>query len=281
MRRLLLCTDLDRTLIPNGTHIESPSAKHLFQRLVERDDIHLAYVTGRHRESIERAIRDYDLPIPDYAIGDVGTTIYRVDDKSWKNWPDWQQQLSQNWSQTAMEQLKFFISTIKEFTYQEEEKQNQFKASFYLPLDADIDRLNRCLECEMVRLEMQANLIWSTSEVEGVRLLDILPASANKLHAIRHLMQREQFNWHDTVFAGDSGNDKEVLCSEIQSILVGNAEFEMKQWALINGDETLYIAKGGNWGLNGAYRSGILEGVCHFWPDIRNWMQKMHSQEPN
>jgi len=78
MRQLLLCTDLDRTLIPNGEQAESPRAKELFERLVGREEVTLAYVTGRHRGLIEQAIQEYDLPLPDFAIGDVGTTIYQV-----------------------------------------------------------------------------------------------------------------------------------------------------------------------------------------------------------
>jgi sucrose-6F-phosphate phosphohydrolase len=278
MRRLLLCTDLDRTLIPNGTQPESPQAKKLFGQLVARNDIILVYVTGRHRALIEQAIQEYDLPVPDYAVGDVGATIYQVDNSDWELWADWQQQLSRHWCLPIVDQLKSYISGMPEFTLQEVEKQNQFKVSYYVPLSAEVVGLSDRLESEMAKLEMRANLIWSVSEVEGVRLLDILPPNANKLHAIRHIMQCRQVQKLDTVFAGDSGNDKEVLRSEIQSVLVANAAPEMKQWAFENGDDTLYIAQGGVWGLNGNYRSGILEGACYFWPNVRKWMQELHSQ---
>lgn len=279
MRRLLLCTDLDRTLIPNGAQPESPQAKKLFERLVARDDITLAYVTGRHRTLIEQAIQDYDLPLPDYAVGDVGSTIYQTDTAGWELWTDWQQHLAQNWCHVAIDQLKNCVSAMSEFVLQEVEKQNQFKVSYYLPLSADAVRWNGWLESELARLGAQANFIWSVDEVTQVRLLDILPVRANKLHAIRHIMQRNQFERIDTVFAGDSGNDMEVMRSEIQSVLVANAEPELKQWALANEGESLYVAKGGVWNLNGNYRSGILEGASHFWPDVRHWIQELQSRE--
>jgi hypothetical protein len=227
---------------------------------------------------IEQAIQEYDLPVPDYVVGDVGTTIYQVDQMDWELWTDWQQQLSRHWCLPIVDQLKSYMSGMPEFTLQEGERQNQFKVSYYVPLNADAVRLNDCLESQMARLGMRANLIWSVNAMEGVRLLDVLPSNANKLHAIRYIMQCKEVERLDTVFAGDSGNDKEVMCSEIQSVLVANAEPEMKQWALENGDDTLYIAKGGEWGLNGNYRSGILEGACYFWPNIRKWMQELHSQ---
>ena len=44
MRKILLCTDLDRTLIPNGPHVESPGVRDMFAAFVARDDVQLAYV---------------------------------------------------------------------------------------------------------------------------------------------------------------------------------------------------------------------------------------------
>ena len=82
-QRLLLCTDMDRTLLPNGRQPESPQARRLFQRLVGRESVVLAYVTGRHRALVEKAIDEYGIPVPDYVIGDVGTTIYEVREGGW------------------------------------------------------------------------------------------------------------------------------------------------------------------------------------------------------
>ena len=77
-KHILICTDLDRTLLPNGRQPESPGARDHFARLVAHPEVTLAYVSGRHRELVEDAIRDYRLPLPDWVIGDVGTTIYQV-----------------------------------------------------------------------------------------------------------------------------------------------------------------------------------------------------------
>ena len=54
--RLLICTDLDRTLIPNGTQPESSGARDHFALLVGRPEVTLAYVSGRHRALVETAI---------------------------------------------------------------------------------------------------------------------------------------------------------------------------------------------------------------------------------
>jgi sucrose-6-phosphatase len=76
-----------------------------------------------------------------------------------------------------------------------------------------------------------------------------------------------------TLFAGDSGNDLEVLVSPVRSILVANAHPEVREMAVAQSRELdladrLYCAQG-NWrGLNGNYGAGILEGVAHFRPDL-------------
>jgi hydroxymethylpyrimidine pyrophosphatase-like HAD family hydrolase len=65
---LLVCTDLDRTLLPNGPQAESPGARERFARLVAQPWVTLAYVSGRHRALVEQAICDYHLPLPDFVV---------------------------------------------------------------------------------------------------------------------------------------------------------------------------------------------------------------------
>ena len=78
-RQLLLCTDLDRTVLPNGPQSESQGARTLFAALAARPEVTLAYVTGRDRHLVEQAIANYSLPHPDYVISDVGTIFTATD----------------------------------------------------------------------------------------------------------------------------------------------------------------------------------------------------------
>jgi len=48
--RLLLCTDLDRTLLPNGSELESEQARKNFDQLIKHPQVTLVYVTGRHQD---------------------------------------------------------------------------------------------------------------------------------------------------------------------------------------------------------------------------------------
>lgn len=280
MTRRLLCTDLDRTLIPNGTQTESPQAKALFAQLVDRKDLTLVYVTGRHRRLIEQAILQYELPQPDFAIGDVGTTIYQVLPRDWTLWHDWGELLAESWPPTRVDCLKSRLQSEPDLTLQEEEKQNRFKISYYYGLDANQAKLKSTVQAQADTCELFVNLVWSIDHVKDVGLLDILPAKANKLTAIVHLMSRLDYQWQDTLFAGDSGNDLDVFRSEIPSVVVANAEPEIKRWALESNRERLYVARGGLLELNGNYRSGILEGACHFWPEAARWLQDSLETQP-
>jgi len=274
MKRFLLCTDLDRTLIPNGQQPESPQAMKRFKRLVKCGQVTLAYVTGRHRALIEQAIAEFDLPLPDFAIADVGTTIYQIESDGWRQSDDWDTQVAPDWQGLTHDELYRLLSVFPALRLQEKEKQNRHKLSFYVPPETDAKRLLGEMDARLKYSDIRANLIWSIDETAELGLLDVLPVSANKLHAIRFLMQQQGFSDEDTVFAGDSGNDLDVLLSSIPAVLVANADAEVKAVAEQADKNTLYIAGGGYLGMNGNYSAGILEGVAHYLPDVDAWLRE-------
>jgi len=274
VRRFLLCTDLDRTLIPNGIQPESPAARELFKRLADREESTLAYVTGRHRTLIEQAMAEFDLPHPDFVIADVGTTIYHVDSSGWKQWDDWDAQISPDWHGLKHDDVYLLLNVFPVLRLQEKEKQNRHKLSFYIPLEADAQALIREMDVRLKHAGIRANLIWSIDEASGVGLLDVLPAGANKLHAIRFLMQQHGFTLENTVFSGDSGNDLDVLVSDIPAVLVANAGAGVRSQTAVANSDAFYIAKGGYLGMNGNYSAGILEGVAHYLPDVDAWLRE-------
>jgi len=276
MEKFLLCTDLDRTLIPNGAQPASPQAMGRFKQLVSREEITLAYVTGRHRELIEQAIVEYDLPQPDFAIADVGSTIYQLGASGWRLWDEWDEQIAPDWCGRSHDELYRFLSVFPVLQLQEKEKQNRHKLSFYIPLETDAHALKLEMDMRLVQAGIKANLIWSIDEEAKIGLLDVLPLSANKLHAIHFLMQRKGFRHENTVFAGDSGNDLDVLLSDIPSVLVANADAEVKGRVAEANPQTLYVASGNYLGMNGHYSAGILEGAAHYWPEVNMWLRALN-----
>ena len=271
--RLLLCTDLDRTLLPNGPQPESEGARDRFNQLVAEPDITLVYVTGRDRRLVEDALSEYHLPLPSYVIADVGSTIYRIQQETWHHLDTWQQQIAPDWRGISHDELHALFNHLPHLHLQEASKQNTFKLSYYLSIDADHHTLMSDMHEILFEQKIKASLIWSIDEQAGTGLLDVLPASASKRHAIEFLMDMLGFDLTNTVFAGDSGNDLAVLTSHIKSVLVGNACSRVRedalQQALNMGEiDALYFAKGGFLGMNGNYSSGILEGIVHYLPEV-------------
>jgi len=271
--QLLLCTDLDRTLLPNGPQAESSGVRAKFRQLVTQRGVTLVYVTGRDRRLVEDAIGEYQLPHPEYVIADVGSTIYEIQQHDWRLWDKWEQEISPDWAGKSHDQMHSLFSSSLLLKLQEDKKQNTYKLSYYVSLEADHEALMLEMHSILVSNKIRANLIWSIDELAGTGLLDVLPASANKRHAIEFLMKQLGFDLSNTIFAGDSGNDVAVLTSPIRSVLVANASpdvrDEAQQLALNLGEmDALYCAHGGFLGMNGNYSAGILEGVAHYMPEI-------------
>jgi len=280
---ILLCSDMDRTILPNGDQDESPQVRSVLSLLVERSEINLAYVSGRDKSLIQRAIAEYDLPLPDYAVGDVGTTIYEVTGRSWDPWESWFEEIGKDWNGMAHEDLHGHLKAFDDLTLQEQEKQNRFKVSYYTDEGIDGRRLVDEMKQHLSERGLNCCVIWSVDEQRRQGLVDVLPRRASKLHAIRYLMDQKGYLKSRVVFCGDSGNDLDVLTSDIRSVLVKNASKEVRRKALEsvakNGrSETLYVARGNFMGLNGNYTAGVLEGLAHFEPDALPWIEEAVSR---
>lgn len=270
---LLLCTDLDRTLLPNGAQPESPQARRRFAALTAHPGISLVFVSGRDRVLVERAINNYRLPRPDFVISDVGSNIYDLREGEWQVWQQWQDEIAPDWNGYNHRQLSELFSDIKELRLQEFSKQNTFKLSYYLPLHVAHKELNQTLVERLLEHTINASLVWSVDEPAGIGLLDVLPKRATKLHAVEFLQNFLGIPGSATLFAGDSGNDLPVLASSIPAVLVANAMPSVVDDALAAAVEAgnqkfLYLARGNFLDMNGNYSAGILEGVAHYHPEL-------------
>lgn len=276
----LLCTDLDRTLLPNGDAPESPAARPVLWHLLRSHDVALAYVSGRDLARILKSIEDYQLQKPDVIVADVGTSVYVQEGDSWLLQPAWQLQIAKDWNGLDSESMRVTLAGFKELVDQEEDRQTRFKRSYYLPRELDTENLNRRLEDHLAALDVKASLVFSDDPQKGVQLLDVLPRHATKVDAIRHVQQLLGVDNQQTLFSGDSGNDVTALASTIPSVTVRNADQAtreaVRQLASIEGTQSSsYQAEGtrllpGGLELNGNYAAGIVEGLLHFngaWSD--------------
>ena len=273
VNRLLLCTDMDRTIIPNGRQTEHPDARPQFAKLCSMPEVTLVYVTGRSLALVKQAISEYDLPEPEYIISDVGTIIYKKKKSKWQKMQTWQERIAKDWQGKTHDQLQKTLNTIVEIELQEAHKQNDYKLSYYIPMDADHKSILTKVETRLAKLGVNVSLIHSFDEPEQIVLLDILPRNATKKHAIEFLQKHLGYKTREIVFAGDSGNDLQVLSSSIPSILVANAEDDIKEKARKLADkngrtQALFLAKEENFALGGNYTAGVLQGLIYFVPEI-------------
>ena len=273
---LLLCMDMDRTVIPNGADPESPEARAALRRLASRSEILIAYVTGRRRELIQSAIQTYQLPQPHFAAGDVGSSLYKVSDGSWSDMPGWYDALAVGWNGLEGESIRKIWKDIPDVNLQEQSAQGRYKVSFYTPEKIDRQKLFTKVREQLNPLGIEVNLIWSIDEAANQGLLDILPPNADKAHAVRFLAQALGLPKDRVLFAGDSGNDLPALLSGFPAILTRNASDDVREEAIATAksqgtSDTLYCASGIPNGMNGNYAAGVLEGLAHYHPHTRDW----------
>ena len=291
MNQLLLCTDLDRTLIPNGDRQESENARRRFAEVARRPEITLVYVSGRDRNLVEQAIAEFAIPEPEWVIGDVGSSLYQLQanhraggqsDKastpSWLFSSAWQKEISLDWPGFARKQIAQTIKDFSELVLQEPERQGSYKLSYYLPIGFELEKLRNKITEKHEKRGVHSCLIYSVDQQTQQGLLDVLPQRATKLHAVEFLMKQLGITATNTYFAGDSGNDMPILASSVPSVLVANADPEVIEKAqscsIEQGtSEFLYLAKGNFLGMNGNYSAGILEGLAHYHPETKDWIK--------
>ncbi|MCI5222646.1 MAG: HAD-IIB family hydrolase, partial [Candidatus Electrothrix sp. AR4] len=211
--KLLLCTDLDRTLLPNGPQPESPGARPAFFALLKNNGIRLVYVTGRSIRLTEEAVEQYRMPFPDILIADVGTTVCYREQGQWRHDMNWNKQLGRDWQQIDSRGIAELLRDLPGLRIQEEDRQTRFKLSYYVEAGADKSRLAHTISSNLKQRKFRATQIWSHDEMAEQELLDILPKSADKYQALQFLRRQMEYSLSEMLFAGDSGNDLEVLVS--------------------------------------------------------------------
>ena len=262
----ILATDLDRTLLPNGSWEADKDAISIFNKLTENNDILVVYVTGRNLTLTENAIKEYDIRYPDILCGDVGTTIRKYENGSWefdKRWVDHVKRESPKWDALAMKNVLMGVDGIKE---QEPEHQNQFKQSYYV--DHEKKELILTEINSRVKGKFDEVIVYSFDSQDGKGLIDFLPDSATKQTALEFVAEAYKTNKNEVVFCGDSGNDIFPLTAGFSGVLVKNADEQLvenvKKAMNQNPELKVYFAKGNFKGLSGYYTSGVIEGAYHY-----------------
>jgi sucrose-6F-phosphate phosphohydrolase len=262
----ILATDLDRTLLPNGSWESDSEAVNMFNELTEEQNVFVVYVTGRNLTLTEQGIQEYGVRYPDILCGDVGTTIRRYENNEWhfdEGWIEHVKKECPNWDALAIKEAIAGIEGIKE---QEAEHQNIFKQSYYVDhtkKEEILDEIDR-----RIKGKYDEVVVYSFDSQAGNGLIDFLPKGATKQTALEYVAEAYGVPKAEVVFCGDSGNDIFPLTAGFKGVLVKNADDQLvenvKKAMINNPSLKAYFAKGGFKGLNGNYTSGVIEGAYYY-----------------
>jgi sucrose-6F-phosphate phosphohydrolase len=261
----ILATDLDRTLLPNGSWPADPGAIEMFNELTDRHEVLVVYVTGRNLALSEEAIEQYGIRRPHILIGDVGTSIRQYTPAAWEADSGWDAHVtrtSPGWDAEAVREALIGVDGLVE---QERVHCGPFKQSYYV--DHDNRETILGIVDERVRGKYDESIIYSYDSQSGNGLLDFLPQSANKQTALEYIVEKYNAAFDDVVFCGDSGNDIQPLTAGFCGVMVRNADEQLvanvKAALDNNPDLRVYHATGFK-GLSGYYTSGVIEGAFHY-----------------
>lgn len=235
----LLATDLDGTFVG-----DKDSLKRLLSHYETLEEpVSLAYITGRHRDSVAQLIYEESLPTPDFLITDVGTVIYAG--SHFEEDEEWKKRMSKEWHPDKI--LKI-AENIPDLTCQD--LPNKRRVSFYSEGSHSAEILKKAL----LKSGIPHTFIFSSN-----RDVDILPKGGGKGEALKFLIKKYAEKDAKVLVAGDSGNDLDMLQAGYPAVIVSNAHREL---AALEGNDKLFRA-------NYPYAEGILEAWQHFYGGIK------------
>jgi sucrose-6F-phosphate phosphohydrolase len=206
----------------------------------------LCYNSGRLLDDILQIIYRGELPVPDYIISGVGTSVYDFD--GGRVLKEFTEILEEGWDLERVEYLMTQLSfaPIK----QPQHYQNEFKSSWYFD-DATVDHIEE-LQDALDTAELDTHVVYSSA-----RHLDVLPRWANKGNALRWLLALLDIPLNELLVAGDSGNDSAMFSlKHVRGIVPGNAQPELLN---VLDDQKLYRAP-----ANEICANAVLSGLRHF-----------------
>ncbi|MCG6954779.1 MAG: HAD family hydrolase [Gemmatimonadetes bacterium] len=264
----LLAADLDGTLIPT---IDTPAQRRAvsdFRDAVEgaRASLGVAYVTGRHLELAHEGITAWALPLPDFLMCDVGTSVYRRTGDHFEADPIFAGEMRAALGGRNAGAVRAALSGLEGLTLQGETQQSDFKASFTFPW-SQRSRISESVSAALSASRLPVDLVTSRDPETGLGLLDALPAGGAKDRAVLYVARLLNLTPDQVIFAGDSGNDEAALLSGVRGVLVGNASEEVRasvraKASRLGLSDRVYLA-------SGTVAAGVLEGLSHFgvWGD--------------
>ncbi len=257
-----LATDLDGTLVPLDGNTQNRDDLKTVESILETHGLSLVFVTGRHFESTEQAMLQYNLPRPDWIICDVGTTILRRSaGGQFEVVTAYSDHLAAKVSHCPAPELTSMLSDHPALRLQESEKLGPFKVSFYARA-ADIQATTNQLAEQLRHHNAPWSIISSVDPFNGDGLIDLLPVGVSKAFAINWWAAERRLNAEQLVFAGDSGNDIAALTAGYRAVVVGNATADVKEEARASHHSAAWTGR--LFISEHSATSGVVDGLQYF-----------------
>jgi sucrose-phosphate synthase len=234
-----LFTDLEQNLVGN------PVALQQFIGVMREHHqaVILGIATGRRIDTALSLLRKHGIPRPDVLISSLGTRIHygpALDEDTY-----WAANIDHNWSpQRILRELE----DLPGMMLQPKVEQTPFKISYYY--DAGQAPAVDEIVMRLHKQDLTANVILASDQY-----LDILPSPSSKGQALRYVSQRLEFPLEQTLVAGGSGADEDMMRGNTLAVIVANRHHE--ELSELVEQERIYFAER-------LHALGILEAIEHY-----------------
>jgi sucrose-phosphate synthase len=188
-------------------------------------------------------LREWDAPPPEILITSVGSEIYYAHDlelRSLTRDTSWENHIEETWPRERIDDI---LTGIGGLELQPPCEQRRFKRSYF----TDRPELAETVKRRLLRAGIRATIVHSHE-----RYLDVLPARASKGQALAYVARKLGVPLRNTIAAGDSGNDADLLTTAGTGVVVGNHRPELNR---LRQHKTAYFARR-------PYAGGILEALA-------------------
>lgn len=205
-RRFVLATDLDGTFL-GGSQADR---RRLYDWIeAHRETIGLVFVTGRDPGFIVE-LCDGGVPWPEYVIGDVGTTIAKVEGREITPIPELETEITAAWGD-AGERVRAMLDGHPGLRLQP----TGFRHRVSYDLDPETFDDSAKARVEALGLD------WLISDN---RYFDVLPAGVSKGPSLQRFASAMALDAARVLAAGDTLNDASMLECGLPAVAVGGSE---------------------------------------------------------
>ena len=198
--------------------------------------------TGRRLDDVLNTLRQHKIPQPDVLISSQGTEIHYAPNLT----EDviWSRHINHQWNP---ERVRDILKDVPGLKIQPRANQSTYKISYFIDASlADVHGIRQLL----LRNEQSVNVIFSFGS-----FIDVLPVRASKGLALRWCAEQLGFSLNNTLVAGVTGADADMLRGNTLGVVVDNRHLaELSD--LVNIEKIYFSQK--------PHAGGIVEALSHY-----------------